>query len=322
VSPGLAYVTAGGTVGFQASVTGTTAGQSTAVSWSVPAGGGSIGQASGIYLAPMALGTYVVTAASIADPSKSGSATAVVSATPESNLDRLQVLASKRGAFQHASVGAELCGSYDPTGGSFGASYGLRKLVADNPGSGFRIATGAVTAGAIPVGTLGEVQLSGMNGDPGAKLAAFAAAVRGGLGGAMDYAILKLGYPDFAGGDALGTGQSVAAWFAGTYKPTMDSLIAAYPTTTIVHVTAPLYQAASWWDNPTIEQFNALLRATYPLTTFDLAWYESRSAAGVQQLAHGSPCQHADWANGDNHLNLAGTNDLAGKFLAFLAGLQ
>jgi hypothetical protein len=237
------------------------------------------------------------------------------------DLDRLRVLARKRIFFQHASVGGEICGTYDPTGGSFGSSYGLKKIIADSSRSGFRVATGAVTAAAIPVGTLGEVQIPGLNGNPAGKLSRFDAAVRGGLGKSMDYCILKLGYPDFSGGHVTGTQQTPAQWFAGTYKPTMDALAALFPGTVIVHVTAPLYQAASWWDNPTIEQFNALLRLHYPQTTFDLAFHESRDAAGEQQLSNGHPCQHSDWANGDSHLNLAGTNFMAGKFLAFLAGL-
>jgi trimeric autotransporter adhesin len=323
VTPSPASTTVGGTIAFTAIVTGTTAGQSTAVSWSVSTGGGSIDFTTGVYRAPATAGTYTVTASSVADPAKTGSASVVVggSSTGGTDLDRLRVLATKRIYFQHASVGAEICGAYDPTGGSFGSSYGLKKIITDNPGSGFRDVTGAVTAATIPVGTLGEVQISGLNGNPAGKLARFDAAVRGGLGGAMDYVILKLGYPDFSGGYVTGTQQTPAQWFAGTYKPTMDALAALYPGTVIIHFTAPLYQAASWWDNPTIEKFNALLRVNYPRTTFDLANFESRNAAGVQQLSNGYPCQNADWANGDNHLNLAGTNYMAGKFLAFLASL-
>jgi hypothetical protein len=321
VTPSLATTTPGGSVAFHAAVTGTTAGQSTDVTWAVPSGGGSSISAAGVFQASTALGTFTVSATSVADPTKVGTATVTVSPTATTDLARLRVLAGKRIFFQHASVGGEVCGSYDPTGGSFGTSYGLKKLITDNPGSGFTVASGATTAAAIPVGTMGEVQLSGVNGDPAGKLSRFQASVRGGLGGAMDYCILKLGYPDFTGGQVAGTGQTPAQWFAGTYKPAMDALAAAYPTTTFVHVTAPLYQAASWWDNPTIQQFNALLRASYPQTTFDLADLESRNAAGVQQLSNGYPCQAAVWANGDNHLNLAGANFMAGKFLTFLAGL-
>ncbi len=234
------------------------------------------------------------------------------------DLAKLRALASKRIYFQHASVGGELCGSYDPTGGSFGRSYGLQKLIADNPGSGFTVSPGGSAPGRIRAGTMVEVQLPGFNGNPAGKLAAFQATVRG-LGGAVDYCILKFGYPDFEGGKVARTGQTPAEWFESTYRPAMDALAAAYPGTRFLHVTVPLYQATSWWDNPTIEQFNALLRASYPQTTFDLADLESRNAAGVQQLSNGHPCQAAEWANGDNHLNLAGTNFLAGKLLTFLA---
>src|SRR6267142_135611 len=73
VTPSLTSTTPGGTVTFQATVTGTTAGQSTAVTWLV-AGGGTIDQ-TGVYVAPATAGTYTVVATSVADPTKTGIAT-------------------------------------------------------------------------------------------------------------------------------------------------------------------------------------------------------------------------------------------------------
>jgi hypothetical protein len=80
VSPATAATTTGGTLTFSAAVSGTTAGQSTAATWSVPSGAGSIGATTGIYVAPATPGTYVVTATSVAAPSKIGTATVTVAA--------------------------------------------------------------------------------------------------------------------------------------------------------------------------------------------------------------------------------------------------
>lgn len=72
VSPVNVTLTSGATLPFAATVTGTGA---TGVTWS--ANGGSIAQ-TGLYTAPSVAGTYTVTAASIADPTKSGSARVTV----------------------------------------------------------------------------------------------------------------------------------------------------------------------------------------------------------------------------------------------------
>ena len=82
ISPGSASVLTGGTTTFSATVTGTTAGESTAVTWSVPAGAGSIGASTGVYVAPASPGTYVVTATSVATPSGIKTATVTVTAAP------------------------------------------------------------------------------------------------------------------------------------------------------------------------------------------------------------------------------------------------
>ncbi len=82
VAPGTASILTGGTVTFTATVSGTSAGQSTAATWSVPAGSGSIGATTGVYVAPATPGTYTVTATSIADTSKKSTATVTVTAPP------------------------------------------------------------------------------------------------------------------------------------------------------------------------------------------------------------------------------------------------
>jgi hypothetical protein len=86
VAPASAATTTGGTVSFSATVSGTTAGQSTAVTWSVPAGAGSIGASTGVYVAPTTAGTYVVTATSVAAPTRSATATVTVTAPPPAGV--------------------------------------------------------------------------------------------------------------------------------------------------------------------------------------------------------------------------------------------
>ena len=82
VTPASASVLTGGTTTFAATVTGTTAGESTSVAWSVPAGAGTIGASTGVYVAPSTAGTYVVTATSVATPSGTATATVTVTAAP------------------------------------------------------------------------------------------------------------------------------------------------------------------------------------------------------------------------------------------------
>src|SRR6185369_6770617 len=77
ITPASASTTAGGTLTLTASVSGTTTNR--AVTWRTSSGCIS---ASGVYKAPTTAGTSIVTATSVADPSKAGSATITVSAAP------------------------------------------------------------------------------------------------------------------------------------------------------------------------------------------------------------------------------------------------
>src|SRR5579864_5998013 len=76
ISPVSASLISGGTQQFTATVTGTS---NTAVTWSTT--GGTI-TANGLYTSPATAGTYSVTATSVADSSKSASATVTVTAAP------------------------------------------------------------------------------------------------------------------------------------------------------------------------------------------------------------------------------------------------
>jgi len=82
VAPASVATLTGGVVTFTATVSGTTGGQSTAVSWSVQESGGGTVDSSGRYTAPGTPGTFHVVATSVADPSKSGQATLTISQRP------------------------------------------------------------------------------------------------------------------------------------------------------------------------------------------------------------------------------------------------
>ncbi len=94
VSPASAAVSPGSTTTFTATVSGAGAGQSTAVTWSVQEGsaGGSV-DGSGRYTAPSGTGTFHVVATSVADPSRSGSATVSVQTSSLLDPDRRTVWA-------------------------------------------------------------------------------------------------------------------------------------------------------------------------------------------------------------------------------------
>src|SRR5215831_8306790 len=82
VSPKTANLVVGGSASFSASVSGTSAGQSTDVTWSVQEQGGGTVDRSGNYVAPAQSGTFHVLATSVAVPSAFDTATVVVDAAP------------------------------------------------------------------------------------------------------------------------------------------------------------------------------------------------------------------------------------------------
>jgi len=86
-SPAFALLDPGNTLPFRAAVNGTGNGQSTAVTWAVQEAGAGTVDATGLYTAPAAAGTYHVVATCVADPTKTSFATVRVSTanvlTPE-----------------------------------------------------------------------------------------------------------------------------------------------------------------------------------------------------------------------------------------------
>ncbi len=264
--------------------------------------------------------------ADAADGSSGGIADADDGSALLTDFDRLRALSGKRVYFQHASVGGEAMGVYQGISAWPDPTWGIVKIVADNPGSGTSVATDAYTAAAIPAGSIGEWSHGADNGQPATKLSLFDQHVRGGLGGAMDIAMLKLGTPDIdqGTGTMAGTnGLSQATWFATVYQPTMAALEAAYPKTTFIHATIPIHNCVAYWGNAYYEQWNERIRSSYPGRVFDLAYWESVNVAAARAYGpDGAPCIHADWAiPGDAHVNEAGANWLGEHLLAFLASL-
>jgi hypothetical protein len=81
VSPQIASIVGGTTVRFTATVTGST---NVGVTWSVAEAGGGVVNSTGLYYAPLTAGTYHLIARSVADPSKTASATITVTPAPVS----------------------------------------------------------------------------------------------------------------------------------------------------------------------------------------------------------------------------------------------
>ena len=175
VTPATASILAGGTATFSATVSGTTAGQSTAATWSVPAGSGTIGASTGVYVAPATPGTYVVTATSVADGTKRGTATVTVSALPvtiainptTATLDacRGQVFTATVGNTSNAAVTWTIteAGGGTVTNGAYVAptAAGLYHVVAVSQADPSKTATATVTVGAERILSVAVVPGSG-----------------------------------------------------------------------------------------------------------------------------------------------------------------
>jgi hypothetical protein len=117
ISPGTASITTGGTARFTAIVTGTTPGQSTAVTWTVQETGGGTIDASGTYTAPGSAGTYHVVATSVADTSKQQSAAVTVVAPP--------ALAVTTASLPNGTVGSSYSATLAATGGTSPYTWAL-----------------------------------------------------------------------------------------------------------------------------------------------------------------------------------------------------
>ena len=137
ISPQTASTLVGGTASFSAIVTGTTTGQSTAVTWSVQeAAGGSV-SGSGVYTAPGTAGTWHVVATSVADASKKDTATVTVT------MPVISVSVSPHAA--SATVGSTASFSAVVTGAGSGQSTSVTWSVQE-AGGGSVSSSGVYTA--------------------------------------------------------------------------------------------------------------------------------------------------------------------------------
>jgi hypothetical protein len=188
VTPSSAILRIGRSETFTSSVTGTS---NTAVTWSAT-GGTFVGETAVVYTAPDTLGAYTLTATSVADPSKSASATIDVVAHPQ------ELWAIQYGTSDHdgaAGVAVDGDGAVYVVGASEGDLFGppegsldgyLLKLDADGSQVWTRTlgAKGAITGlDGVAVGPAGNVVVAG--------------GTTGGLGGAgshvggMDVVVAK-----------------------------------------------------------------------------------------------------------------------------------
>jgi hypothetical protein len=241
VTPGSASVLTGGTTTFSATVTGTTAGESTGVTWSVPAGAGSIGATTGVYVAPATPGTFIVTATSVATPSGTATATVVVTAAPVIAVSvapaTASVLAGGTVTFTATVTGTTAGQSTASTwsvpagAGSIGASTGVYVapatpgtyvVTATSVADTSKKATASVTVTALPVAIAISPTTATLD---ACKGQVFTATITNSSNTAVTWSIVE------AGGGTITNGAYFAPTAAGTYH--VLAVSQADPTKTI-----------------------------------------------------------------------------------------
>lgn len=228
-------------------------------------------------------------------------------ATAAVTREQLGRAARQRVFFGHMSVGDNIVSGLQALAEAKGADLPRTELftLGDPPQ--------AVEAGTVVHTAIGE------NGDPLGKLRNFDQAVRSGLGGAVDVAVLKFCYIDF------GQSTDVDALFE-QYRTTLDALERDYPGVTFLHSTAPLTAGPSGVkqrllalvgrdDNRVRERYNALLRETYGADrVFDIALLESTTPEGAR-----SDALHRGYSSDGAHLNETGSALVAAGLVRLLA---
>ncbi len=222
VAPGTASVLTGGSVTFVATVTGTS---NTSVTWSVPAGAGTINASTGVYVAPATAGTYTVTATSVADGTKRGTATVTVTAPPPVIAVSVSPATTTLVAGGTATFVATVTGTSNtavtwsvPAGaGTINASTGVYvapatagtyTVTATSVADGARRGTATVTVTAPPIAVAvnpTSVTLDACKGQ------VFTATVTNTSNGAVTWSVVE------AGGGTVTNGAYVAPTSAGTY---------------------------------------------------------------------------------------------------------
>lgn len=209
--------------------------------------------------------------------------------------------------FHHHSVGENIMGEWTdttpaghvpPPGGA--ASLGFPFSPANSAGA----YTGALR--------LGE-NTGGANGDPAAKLASFADFIdRQGFGDAVDVAIFKFCYLDFASTSNVNTMAGVQALEA-TYRNTMAGIKARHPNLRIIHITVPLNNYWNYNRNDLRAEMGRFMRAEYGADgfVFDLQNIETFAASGPDCAHGGIPVACDPYIGGTGHLTDFGANNAA-----------
>ena len=173
----------------------------------------------------------------------------------------------------------------------------------------------------------------GQNGDPMAKIHAFDARIRGGVGRQVDVAFMKFCYADIT------SDTDVDAVFQ-QYRKTMTGLERDFPDVTFLHVTTPLSTDPGWKskvkkligqdphmgpaDNLARQRLNHLMRHEYPSDElFDLAAIESTEPGGARSGGTTSGERYYSLYDGyaadPGHLNQAGAAVATAHLLHLIA---
>ncbi len=232
-------------------------------------------------------------------------------------------LAGKRIFFGHQSVGGNILQGVTDLAGRDGVPpLTVAELGAARPGPG-----------------LVHAQV-GRNGAPESKMDHFLQLLDASADAPPDVAFMKLCYVD------ISESTDVEALFAH-YRGMADAVRARHPGVTLVHVTTPLQGPPAGLRqslrqfvkgltgrggtgparNARREQYNDLMRRAYggrePL--FDLAAVESERPGGrratMKHDGRAVPRLAGEYTYDGGHLNAEGRRHVAGRLLAFLAGL-
>lgn len=173
--------------------------------------------------------------------------------------------------------------------------------------------------------------LIGRNRDPLGKIADFDSRIRGGIGGQVDVALMKLCYVDFNADTDIETVFTA-------YRDTMAALERDYPEVTFIYATAPLTTEPTSTEgfvkellgrtrvsgNVAREHYNALIRAEYGGDRlFDLAAVESTRPDGTREVRGIEGEQHfalyGGYASDPGHLNETGSELAAAELVGVIA---
>jgi acetyltransferase-like isoleucine patch superfamily enzyme len=243
---------------------------------------------------------------------------AQMASTSTTEITGLERLRKTKVFFGHQSVGANIL-------------EGIRELSDDDPRLSLEV-TRADSPGSVSTPALVEASI-GRNFDPQSKADAFVAALRDGLGPDGGIALYKYCYLD------VRQDTDIDALF-GSYKRAVETVRAAHPEITLVHVTIPLTVdegrlrrlAKAALGKPTSRDlnvkrnaYNQLIRQTFSArdALFDLARVESTRLDGTRSyFRNGDDTVYtlaAQYTDDGGHLNRLGRSSAARELLRVLS---